>query len=202
MSIRHLPDSPPPFASPRKRAAVWSAARADYLAGAGAPEVCERHGLALSTFRWRAKQEGWRRTDRPFPEPAPFVAPPEAAPQTTLQTTPQPQAASPAMAETEAETPPQDAPQNAPQTAAEMARSAWDASRAAVAAGRLIEARGWLRLHRDLHAMAVQEQREKERQDRAREAAERRAFNAEMDQIDADIARINRLAKSLQTGKS
>lgn len=197
MSIRYLPDSPPPSGL-RKRAAVWAAAKADYLAGAGAPEVCERHGLALSTFRWRAKQGGWRRADQPFPEPAPFITRPETAPPSQ----PEKSAMLPADSTPPSHGAPETSPQKTPQTAAEMAKSAWDASRAAVAAGRLIEARGWLRLHRELHAMAVQEQREKEQQARAREAAERRAFNAEMNQIDADIARINRMTQALQTGKS
>ncbi|GAD57974.1 hypothetical protein [Brevundimonas abyssalis] len=76
MSIRYLPDSPPVFDTSKARAR-WAAAKADYLAGGGAPEVCERHGLSLRTFRWRASKEGWRRAD----QPAPFIAPePEPAP--------------------------------------------------------------------------------------------------------------------------
>lgn len=31
--------------------------------GAGAPDVCAFYGLSLSTFRHRAKREGWRRGD-------------------------------------------------------------------------------------------------------------------------------------------
>src|SRR5690606_13382891 len=120
MSIRYLPDSPPPFPPSLKRAAASAAAKADYLAGAGAPQVCERHGLALSTFRLRARQECSRLTDQRCPVPAPLVAAPDPAPQ--------PQAERSAMAETEAGSLPQSVPQIAPRTAAEMARSAWDAS--------------------------------------------------------------------------
>ncbi|WP_262423223.1 hypothetical protein, partial [Brevundimonas denitrificans] len=65
-SIRYLPDSPPVFDTSKARAR-WAAAKADYLAGGGAPEVCERHGLSLRTFRWRASKEGWRRADQPAP---------------------------------------------------------------------------------------------------------------------------------------
>lgn len=35
----------------RRSPAVWAAARADYLAGGTAAEVCERHSLSPSTFR-------------------------------------------------------------------------------------------------------------------------------------------------------
>jgi len=48
---------------------TWDAARADYLAGETAEAVCERYGMALSTFRARAREDGWRRSDQPDPEP-------------------------------------------------------------------------------------------------------------------------------------
>lgn len=48
---------------------VWARARADYLAGDAAETACARHGLALSTFRQRARVEGWRRQDQVDPEP-------------------------------------------------------------------------------------------------------------------------------------
>lgn len=46
--------------------AVWAAARDDYLAGLSATEVCDRHGVGLSTLRRRAESEGWRRSDQPW----------------------------------------------------------------------------------------------------------------------------------------
>lgn len=45
---------------------VWAAAREDYLAGLSATEVCDRHGVGLSTLRRRAESEGWRRSDQPW----------------------------------------------------------------------------------------------------------------------------------------
>lgn len=49
--------------------AVWARAGADYLDGDSAETVCARHGLAVSTFRQRARDNGWRRIDQPDPEP-------------------------------------------------------------------------------------------------------------------------------------
>ena len=54
--------------------AVWDRARNDYLDGDAAETVCARHGLALSTFRQRARAGGWRRIDRPDPEPVDLEA--------------------------------------------------------------------------------------------------------------------------------
>lgn len=48
---------------------AWDAARADYLAGETAEAVCERYGMGVSTFRARARDEGWRRSDQPDPAP-------------------------------------------------------------------------------------------------------------------------------------
>ena len=31
---------------------VWSAARADYLAGLTGPDVCRRHGVGIRALRW------------------------------------------------------------------------------------------------------------------------------------------------------
>ena len=53
MQTHHLPDSPPVFDADKVRA-LWAAAKADYLAGGSGPEVCERYGLILRTFRDRA----------------------------------------------------------------------------------------------------------------------------------------------------
>ncbi|MEH6678736.1 hypothetical protein [Phenylobacterium sp.] len=165
--FRYLPDSPPVFNTDRKvRAARWAAARADYLAGASAAEVCERHGLKLSTFRLHAKQGGWRRADQaaPFlgpdtPDPAPPAQPSQNEPLVI------PDAPSGASRDaTDAPTP--------PLTAAQMAAKAWTHVQAAIAAGRQIEARGWLRIHKELQPHV-----------RAEEGAERRA---RMDREDAE----------------
>ena len=131
MQFHHLPDSPPVFDADKVRA-LWAAAKADYLAGGSGPEVCERHGLSLRTFRWRAQREGWRRADQPAPAPAAQNAPlviPDA----------------PSGAIRDGTEPP--AP---PLTASEMVDKAWSHVQAAVAAGQLIQARGWLRLYKEL----------------------------------------------------
>lgn len=54
--------------------AVWARAGADYLEGDSAETVCARHGLAVSTFRQRARDNGWRRIDQPDPEPVDLEA--------------------------------------------------------------------------------------------------------------------------------
>ena len=136
MSIRYLPDSPPVFDTAKARAR-WAAAKADYLAGGGAPEVCERHGLSLRTFRWRARKEGWRRAD----QPAPFIAPdpdPPPAPAPAPQNEP--------LVIPEAP----EAPSGTPLTTSQMVDKCWSYVQAAVAAGQLIQARGWLRLYKEL----------------------------------------------------
>ncbi len=131
MSIRYLPDSPPVFDTSKARAR-WAAAKADYLAGGGAPEVCERHGLSLRTFRWRASKEGWRRADQPVPSLAPDPAPPQQDEPLVI-----PEA-------TEAPSAPP------PLTTSQMVDTCWSHVQAAVAAGQLIQARGWLRLYKEL----------------------------------------------------
>lgn len=52
-----------------RTAETWDRARDAYLAGEPAESVCARFDLALRTLRDRARQEGWRRTDQPDPEP-------------------------------------------------------------------------------------------------------------------------------------
>jgi hypothetical protein len=42
---------------------VWSHAREAYSLGASGPDVCTHYGLPVSTFRKRARREGWRRGD-------------------------------------------------------------------------------------------------------------------------------------------
>ena len=118
------PDSAAPWT--RRSPAVWSAARADYLAGGSAAEVCERHGLSLSTFRWRARTEGWRLADQPHGEV--FVPLDDRN-----------------LAFMDA---------GLPCNSSDMARLAWSNASRAMRDGKLIEARGWTRLHNDLAAMA------------------------------------------------
>ena len=110
----------------RRSAATWAAARKDYLAGGFAPEVCERHGLSLSTFRWRARTEGWRRSDQPH---GAVFEPLDAYELDAID-------------------------QRLPCNAADMARLAWANASRAMIDGKLIEARGWSRLHKDLETIA------------------------------------------------
>ena len=49
--------------------AVWAEARADYLEGMSAAEVCLRHGVGRTALRARAAREGWRRRDQPWTPP-------------------------------------------------------------------------------------------------------------------------------------
>ncbi len=149
ITLHDRPDSPPLLDTEETRAR-FAAARADYLAGGSGPEVCERHGLSLSTFRWRAKKEGWRRADQPAPS---------LAPAPTSQTDPLviPDASPGASRD------------GTPLTAAQMVDKAWSHVQAAVAAGHLIQARGWLRLYKELKPYARYEEIE------AREAAAREA---------------------------
>ena len=140
MSIRYLPDSPPVFDTAKARAR-WAAAKADYLAGGGAPEVCERHGLSLRTFRWRARKEGWRRADQPAPVLAPDPGPP-------------PSPAPPAQDEPLVIPEAPEAPSGTPLTTSQMVDKCWSYVQAAVAAGQLIQARGWLRLYKELKPFA------------------------------------------------
>jgi hypothetical protein len=46
---------------------AWAAARDDYLAGETAETVSARYGMAISTFRQRARDKGWRRVDQVDP---------------------------------------------------------------------------------------------------------------------------------------
>ncbi|GLK47546.1 hypothetical protein GCM10017620_05190 [Brevundimonas intermedia] len=120
------PVAAPPSPWTRRSPKVWAAARADYLAGAPAAEVCERHGLSLSTFRWRARTEAWRLCDQ-------------------------------TKGDVLAQQPPEDVAlldAGAPCSSADIARLAWANVARAVREGRLIEARGWTRLHQDLFQMA------------------------------------------------
>lgn len=153
-----FPASPASGHHPRSEA-VWSAARADYLAGGSAAEVCERHGLSLSTFRWRARNEGWRRADQPeTPVEAPFVdlepddddwSPPPYDP-FGLEATGEHELD---RVDTLAPFPSDDDDPPAVdiyETPQELAEMAWAHAARAVRRGRMIEARGWTRLYREL----------------------------------------------------
>jgi len=107
--------------------AVWDRARDDYLDGDAAETVCARHGLALSTFRQRARARGWRRIDQPDPDPADLPID--------------------MVAEVEAGLP----------DYADMACHALVRLNRAVLGGRVAEAAGWMRLHARLRALAEAE---------------------------------------------
>jgi hypothetical protein len=49
--------------------AVWAEARADYLEGMSAAQVCARHGVGRTALRTRAAREGWRRRDQQWTPP-------------------------------------------------------------------------------------------------------------------------------------
>ena len=73
MSIRYLPDSPPPDRYRRRPPETWEAAREDYAAGVPVAEVAERHGLGQTNLYKRAQEDGWRRRDLDDPDPEPLV---------------------------------------------------------------------------------------------------------------------------------
>ncbi|MFN3816583.1 hypothetical protein [Brevundimonas sp.] len=142
----------------------WTAAREEYLAGATAEAVCRRHDLRLSTFRRYLQEGGWRRMDQPD---APEEPPPEPP---TAQDDPLVIPDAPTGASRDGT--------EAPLTAAQMVDKCWSHVQAAVAAGRLIEARGWLRLYKDLKPIARLEEIEAREARMDRAAAERRAAEA------------------------
>jgi hypothetical protein len=152
MQFHYLPGGTPVFDTAKARAR-WAAAKADYLAGGGAPEVCERHGLSLRTFRWRAKKEGWRRADQPAPSLAPDPALTEQNAPLVIPEAPE-------------------APSGTPLTTSQMVDKCWSHVQAAVAAGQLIQARGWLRLYRELKPLVPFTEIEARDAQKAREAAE------------------------------
>lgn len=161
---QYLPDSPPP--QTRRSAETWAAARADYLAGGSAAEVCERHSLSLSTFRWRAQQEGWRKMDQPLS--APFHVTDDPGDYRNWMPAPTPMDDD-ADAGAPADTPAaaaddgasvsfshgnEDAYEDALPAAADLCEQAWYNAARAIRHGRMIEARGWTRLHKELAAIA------------------------------------------------
>jgi hypothetical protein len=158
----YLPDSPPP--QTRRSAETWAAARADYLAGGSAAEVCERHSLSLSTFRWRAQQEGWRKMDQPLA--APFHVTDDPGDYRNWTPAPAPtDDADDADALADSHTAPADAApcvsfsqadeyEDSLPAAADLCEQAWYNAARAIRHGRMIEARGWTRLHKELAAIA------------------------------------------------
>lgn len=66
---------------------TWALIRHDYLAGGSARLIAERYGVSESALRTRARNEGWRKGDRPDPDWAsedeeaydPSAPPPSAA---------------------------------------------------------------------------------------------------------------------------
>ena len=159
MSLRHLPDSPP---SPRtyRSAQIWTAARADYLAGGSAAEVCERHGLSLSTVRWRRADQPDSPIDAPFTEhevrrmhdPANWMDFRDTEDVEDADNLPPPVDNSrhfyrhPPRPEPE--------PDETPLPAADLCERAWLNAQRAIRLGRMIEARGWVHIHRDLAEIA------------------------------------------------
>ena len=132
---------PAPRHRPSQSARDFSAAKAEYLAGAEAVAVCRRHDIRTAWFLRIAGEQGWRR-----PAPAP---PPEPAPTPAGQDQP--------LVIPEAPQAPSGTPQPSGLSAAQMADKAWAMLSAAVAAGRLIEARGWMRMYKDLQPFAREE---------------------------------------------
>jgi hypothetical protein len=102
---------------------IWAHAREAYSCGVGAPTVCEQFGLSLSTFRARARREGWRRGDL----------------------TPDPGAHRTEYDDFEHEV----------LDPAAMADAAWRMASNAVRRGRLRDAQGWTKLHRELAVQAA-----------------------------------------------
>ena len=188
--------SPPSASGHRPHGdAIWSAARADYLAGGSATEVCERHGLSLSTFRWRARNEGWRRADQPeTPVDAPFV---DLEPDDEDWTPPpydpfglesagagDPHRLDPLAPLTTLDDDPPAA--DIYETPLQLAELAWAHAARAVRRGRMIEARGWTRLHRELAATRRSTAEEADRWKESGEDALRRARDL-VDQWQASV---------------
>jgi HAD superfamily hydrolase (TIGR01509 family) len=107
------------------RPEIWAHAREAYSCGVGAPTVCEQFGLSLSTFRARARREGWRRGDL-APDPGAYRTEYDDFEHEVLD-------------------------------AAQMADTAWRMASNAMRRGRLRDAQGWTRLHRDLALQASAE---------------------------------------------
>lgn len=114
--------------------ATWEAIRQAYLAGVPARDLCDRHEVALSTLRLKAKEGGWRRADQAdsdlFPADADRWAE-DAAPDAGAV--------------------------GGDEDWADLADRARFRLRRAIASGRAAEAASWLRVHDRLRALAVAE---------------------------------------------
>jgi hypothetical protein len=171
-----MSNDPAPAAPPRRRtgdARRWDAARDEYLAGSPAEAVCRRHDLRLATFRRRAREKGWRRMDQPEAD----AQEPSSAPPAQDEPLVIPDA-------------PPGASRDAALTAAQMVEKCWSHIQTAVAAGQLIQARGWLRLYKDLKPFARHEEIAAREARMDREAADRREAEAaaETPAEEADVA--------------
>ena len=127
---------------------TWDRVRAAYAAGSTAEDLIAACGVSRSQVYARARDEGWRRADRPaeaLPDAAPFD------------------------------------PDAAPADPADMAGQAMRRCAHALQAGRAGEARAWLRLHRDLRALAL------EAQDAALAALHRQAHAEDRARIEARL---------------
>ena len=109
--------------------ALWAKAQADYAAGHSAPDICKSYDLSLSTFKTRARREGWRRRDlaeeekwegRRLPDES-DLDPPEALP------------------------------------AALLRDMAWRHASEAIRCGRSTEAQRWIKIRRELRIEEHQE---------------------------------------------
>lgn len=205
-------DAPVP-ARTRRSADLWALARADYLAGGSAPEVCERHGLSLSTFRYRARTEGWRRADQPETSTdEPFVLDPINDPDDWRLWAHELERPAPIEGRIEGQAPPDprwddevldlsdafdpeasvDGVAGAYAEPQELADLAWLNAERAIRSGRMIEARGWTRIHRDLAATSrnpPQRRAAYAREDLLRTEAEMRRQRGLLDDLRVQVAR-------------
>jgi len=69
MNLNDIPEGIAPHRVQQRLSPVaWEALQERYLAGESAVGLAQLFGVALSTVRTRARQEGWRREDGPDPE--------------------------------------------------------------------------------------------------------------------------------------
>ena len=115
--------------------ATWEAIRRDYLAGVPARDLCDRHEVALSTLRLKAKEGGWRRADQADSDLFPADADRWVAD----------------------DAPDADAFAAEGEDWADLAERARFRLRRAIASGRAAEAASWIRVHERLRALAAAE---------------------------------------------
>ncbi len=112
--------------------ATWEAIRQDYLSGVPARDLCDRHEVALSTLRLRAKEGGWRRADQADSDLFPADADRWVKDET--------EDVDSAVGD---------------EDWADLAERARFRLRRAIASGRAAEAASWLRVHDRLRALAA-----------------------------------------------